>query len=373
MGKFLDTIILDNSIRRYLAVIAFIIFILIFKRWVSRYIASLLFLIINKNWKSIQKGEFVDLIVKPLGWFITILVAVISIDKLNFPSAWDFKIYGEPFNDILSKLGNSLIVLFFTLFLIRFINFISLIFEHRSREEDARADGQLIIFFRDFLKMVVGIFGLLGIIKVGFNQNVGAILTGLSIVGAALALAAKESLENLIASFIIFFDKPFYTGDLLKVNDISGTVEHIGLRSTRIRTVEQTLVTIPNKQMVDNAVDNISKLIKRRGLLRLEFSVRTTADQIKTFIEFSKSLLDTYPGKITNYTVTLIDLSKTGLSVTIEYFTIPFTYAEYLELKQEINMALLTEISNKQLELSPTISEVNIINKTSPPKPSSII
>ena len=55
--------------------------------------------------------------------------------------------------------------------------------------------------------------------------------------GAALALAAKESIENLIASFIIFFDKPFFTGDTLKVNNVSGTVEKIGLRSTRIRTI----------------------------------------------------------------------------------------------------------------------------------------
>jgi MscS family membrane protein len=76
--------------------------------------------------------------------------------------------------------------------------------------------------------------------------------------GAALALAARESLENIIASFIIFFDKPFVTGDNLKIQQVTGTVERIGLRSTRIRTADKTLVSVPNKQMVDSIVDNLS-------------------------------------------------------------------------------------------------------------------
>ena len=93
---------------------------------------------------------------------------------------------------------------------------------------------------------------MLVIIRFAFGWNIGSLLTGLSIVGAAIALALKESLENLIASFIIFFDKPFATGDLVKVNAITGTVEKIGLRSTRIRTEQKTFVTVPNKQMVDH-------------------------------------------------------------------------------------------------------------------------
>jgi MscS family membrane protein len=88
------------------------------------------------------------------------------------------------------------------------------------------------------------------ILHFAFNLDVGSFLTGLSIVGAAVALSLRESLENLIASFVIFFDKPFTTGDVVKVQGITGTVEKIGLRSTRIRTEQKTYVTVPNKQMV---------------------------------------------------------------------------------------------------------------------------
>lgn len=374
MNKFLHTVILDNEVRNYLTVACIIIFLLLFKRLLSRYIASLLFLLIRLKWKFIEKKEFISLLLRPLGWLITITISVMAIDKLNFPAAWQFKIYGEPTDDILHKTGNAVIVLYFTLFLIRSINFVSLIFENRDIKPENKEGDQLIFFFRDFLKVLVGIFGFLLILKVGFNQNVGAILTGLSIVGAAMALAAKESLENLIASFIIFFDKPFGTGDSLKVNNITGTVEHIGLRSTRIRTLEQTLVTVPNKQMVDSVVDNLSNQIKRRAVISLEFAPKMNAQQIENFIAFTKSYLSNQKELITNFSVYLSNLSKTGAMLTIEYFTIPFTFAEFNQLKQEVNFVLKKEIDEKGIILSVTLGEFNVTSETTVlPKTSSII
>src|SRR6478609_10892106 len=97
------------------------------------------------------------------------------------------------------------------------------------------------------------------LLRFTFHYDISKLVTGLSIVGAAIALATKESLENLIASFIIFFDKPFTTGDLVKVQNITGNVERIGLRSTRLRTGDKSYVTVPNKQMVDSILDNISR------------------------------------------------------------------------------------------------------------------
>lgn len=124
-----------------------------------------------------------------------------------------------------------------------------------------------------------------------FNQNIGTVLTGLSIVGAALALAAKESLENLIASFIIFFDKPFHAGDTLKVNNVTGTVENIGLRSTRIRTTDKTLVTVPNKQMVDNLVDNFSMRSQRRAEIKLDFAASSPTETIEKLMKTIEATL----------------------------------------------------------------------------------
>ncbi len=117
--------------------------------------------------------------------------------------------------------------------------------------------------------------GLLLILRFAFNYNITTVLTGLSIVGAAIALSLRESLENLIASFVIFFDKPFTTGDLVKVQNITGNVERIGLRSTRIRTEQKSYVTVPNKQMVDSILDNLSLRSQRKNDLWLHLNLQT--------------------------------------------------------------------------------------------------
>ena len=231
-------------------------------------------------------------------------------------------------------------------------------------------------FFRDFLKVIVSILGVLLVIKAGFNQNIGTVLTGLSIVGAAMALAAKESLENLIASFVIFFDKPFFTGDTLKVNNVSGTVEHIGLRSTRIRTIDKTLVTVPNKQMVDSVVDNLSMRTQRRAEIKLEFSAKTLTADIEKLISDIKELLSRDPQKIEKYSAFLSDFNKNGITVTIEFFTIYCTMAEFNAIKQSFNISVKKFTEDLNLELASGGNDINIFSGdagAAAPKSQSII
>jgi MscS family membrane protein len=374
--NFLDKVFLDNTIESYLVVFATIAFVLLFKRLLSHSIASLLFLFVKHNWKNIERKEFIALIIKPLAWFITISVSVFAIDKLNFPTALYVKIYGHPSDEIIQKIGLCLIVIYFFWFLVSLINFIALIFEQKAKLTKDKRDDQLIVFFRDFLKVVVSIFGVLTLIKVGFNQSVGTVVTGLSIVGAALALAGKESLENLIASFVIFFDKPFYTGDTVKVNNVSGAVEHIGLRSTRIRTQDKTLVTVPNKQMVDNLIDNFSMRNQRRAEIKLEFSPKSPTSSIETLITETNKLLAKNPDQIVKYSVFFSDFNKNGITVTIEFFTIHFSMTEFNVLKQAFNIELKTLVETLKLELASGGSDINIFNSDpggAPAKNQSII
>jgi MscS family membrane protein len=359
---FLETLFLDNTLKSYGIVLGTIAFVLLFKRLLSHYVASLLFLFVKNHWKTIEKKEFISLIIKPLAWFITISISVFAIDKLNFPEAWKFTIYGHPTEEILEKIGKCLIVLYFIWFILSLINFVALIFEQKAKLTKDKRDDQLIVFFRDFLKVIVVILGILLLIKAGFNQDVGTVLTGLSIVGAAMALAAKESLENLIASFIIFFDKPFFTGDTLKVNNVTGTVEHIGLRSTRIRTADRTLVTVPNKQMVDSVVDNFSMRTQRRAELKLEFSAKTNTAELENFILSVKKLLEEKKEFIEKFSVFFSDYNKNGVTVTIEYFTIHFSMTEFNQLKETINIGLKKQIESMGLEMASAGNDINIFS-----------
>lgn len=360
--EILEKIVLNNTIKSYVIVFGTIAVVLLFKRLLSHYIASLLFLFVKHKWKNIEKKAFIALIIKPLGWFITVAIAVFAIDKLNFPDALTFKIYGHATDEILQKTGICLIIISFFWFLVSLIDFIALIFEEKAKLTKDKRDDQLIVFFRDFLKAIFSIFGILLIIKAGFNQNISTVITGLSIVGAAMALAAKESLENLIASFVIFFDKPFYTGDVVKVNNVTGTVEHIGLRSTRIRTQEKTLVTVPNKQMVDSVVDNLSMRNQRRAEIKLEFVAKTPTNNIEILIAELKKILASNSDQIMKYSVFFSDFNKNGITVTIEFFTIHFSMAEFNELKQGFNIAVKKLIEDHNLDLASAGNDINIFS-----------
>ncbi len=362
MNKFLETVFLNNSVLSYLVVLGIILFVLLFKRFLSHTVASLLFLLVRNNWKTIQRKDFIGLIMKPLAWFIAISVSVFAIDKLNFPVVWYYKIYGHPTDEILNKAGTCLIIIYFIWLILSLINFIALLLEQKAKTTKDKSDDQIIVFFRDFLKVIFTILGILLLIKVVFNQNIGSLLTGLSIVGAAMALAAKESLENLIASFIIFFDKPFFTGDLLKVNNVIGTVENIGLRSTRIRTLDKTLVTVPNKQMVDSVVDNLSMRTQRRVEIKMEFDAKSSTLSIEKMMEEFKKVLAQHTEQIIKSSVYFSEFNKNGISITVEFFTIPFSMSELNILKQSVNISMKMIIEELKLDLASAGSDINIFS-----------
>ena len=348
------TYILDNRVLNVLIVFGIIFFVYLTKRVLSRYIASLLFIPIEKKWKSVEKNEFISLIIKPLGAFLTISIAVIAIDNLFFPENWKFTIYGVGFNIILHKAGIGLSLVYLIWVLLRFIDFIALVLDINAKNTQDKSDDQVIVFFRDFFKVLVYIAGVLIILKAVFGANIGSIFTGLSIVGAALALAAKESIENLIASFIIFFDKPFYTGDIVKVNTINGTVEQIGLRSTRIRTVDQTLVTVPNKQMVDSIVDNWSMRNGRRSEIKLGLSITTDTALIQTFITEIRTFLDAKKNIITKSTVVIAEYNKNEIIVMVDYIANLTSIEESLFLKEELNIFLKDLVEKLEISLAKT-------------------
>ena len=244
MNEFLEQVWLDNPVKNYLAVAAVILFVLLLKRFISRYFAGLLFTLVHRIWKDVDKRSFINLVVKPLGFFLLILVSIISLHKLKFPEELNAEVYKYTVKEIVHSLATLILVVSFIGLLLRIIDFVALILEKRANLTPDQSDNQLIIFFKDFFKVIFVIIGIMLVIKFAFNQNIGTLLTGLSIVGAAIALALRESLENLIASFIIFFDKPFTTGDMVKVQNVTGSVEKIGLRSTRIRTDQKTFVSV---------------------------------------------------------------------------------------------------------------------------------
>ncbi len=362
MKEFLDQVYLNNTVRQYLLVAGVILIVIIFKRYLSKYLAGLIFPLVNKITRGIDKKPFVNLVVQPLEIFLLILVTMIALEKLNFPDVLKFDIYKVSFHRVIEVVSIIILLLSFIWLLLRIIDFIAMILERRADLTPDQSDNQLIIFFKDFFKVVIVIIGVLLILKLAFNFAISSLVTGISIATAAIALATRESLENLIASFIIFFDKPFVTGDLVKVQSVTGTVEKIGLRSTRIRTSEKTFVTVPNKQMVDSFLDNLSLRTHRRAFTTLELHPQTSYNDIQQLIKALEELLKSREKDIDSFTLLLSDISKEGFVLTIEYFVVAGSQEEFNLIRQEINLAMIELMEKMKVRMS--TRDISIVNLT---------
>jgi|SRR5438477_6280356 len=359
MNDFFSQLYFDNEVKDYLIAFGIILFIVLVNRIISKYFAGLIFSFVRRIWKNVDKKSFIDLVIHPLGMFLVVFVSLVALHKLKFPGRWDVEVYRYTVKDIFHAIGTTVLIISFIWLLLRMIDFIATILEKRAVLTQDLTDNQLIVFFRDFLKVILGITGILMILHFAFNMHIGNLFTGLSIVGAAIALSLRESLENLIASFVIFFDKPFTTGDVVKVQTVTGTVEKIGLRSTRIRTDQKTFVTVPNKQMVDSILDNLSLRTQRRGELRLEVDLDTPSEKLQELINGMRSILN--KKEIENSSVLMDSISGNAFIIGAEYFTAPVTQNDFNNVKEGINIAVLQLMEKLQIQIAGANKEIRII------------
>jgi MscS family membrane protein len=340
--KFLDQVYFDNSLRSYLVVVMAIFIVLLLKRVISKYAAVLLFKLINRKANKIDRAKFITLIISPIERLLLVLISFFTLESLNFPKDLMLTFHNVTSQDIVDGIASAIIILCFVSVIIRFMDFLVLLIKDKTTDDKTSpGQHQLLFFFKDLIRVVIIIIGIVFIIKFSFRINIGNMLTGLSIVGAALALSARESLENLIASFIIFFDKPFETGDVVKVNNVTGTVERIGLRSTRVRTVEKSMVTVPNKQMVDSILDNWSMRDSIRNEIRTFLSPHTSSEDLEKVITGIKDILASKQEDIQNFSVYLQEINNDSAIVMVIYFTkFPMVTDDLNKLKEDINIAI---------------------------------
>ncbi|HUC82321.1 MAG TPA: mechanosensitive ion channel domain-containing protein [Flavisolibacter sp.] len=324
----MDTVIWGNTVESYLWTFGVILFVLLVNRFISKHFARLIFKLFPKKLKTYDPNKFTNLIVYPLGTFLVISVSIVAFYRLNYPAPLQFTLYKYTLHDVLLTLAIAVQILAFTWLVLRIIDFIASILEQKANETPSPGDNQLIIFFRDFIKVIIGAIGLLLLLNQALGYNISSLLTGLSIVGAALALAFRESLENLIASFVIFFDRPFQAGDFVKVQNVSGTVERVGLRSTRVRTADKSYVTVPNKQMVDSILDNVSKRSQLRGAIDLNLHLHTPSAKISEFLTAIEAFLSSIP-EIQGKTVLFNDIRLQAYVIFVEFFTPPIDAGKF--------------------------------------------
>ena len=351
MNRFLQQVFFDNTVADYLWALGIILVVLIINKFLSRYLAKLACKLVNRQWKTFDEYKFIDLIIHPLSTFLVVTISIIALYRLRFPEALNITIYKYTLQQIFLSLATIVQIASLTWLILRFVDFIASLLERRADLTPTQSDNQLILFFRDFLKVIIGLIGLMMILHFAFSFNISNLVTGLSIVGAAIALALRESLENLIASFIIFFDKPFTTGDLVKVQSVTGNVEKIGLRSTRLRTGDKSYVTVPNKQMVDSILDNVSKRSQIRGEIILNMNLQTPPQKIEELITTIKSYLAKIE-QVQTANVLFTDIRVQAFIVQVEFFTPPIEWSLFTSIRQQLNIFILQTMERLEIKLA---------------------
>ena len=164
----------------------------------------------------------------------------------------------------------------------------------KADRSENKLDDMLVPLLRRTLKILVLIVGTIVFVS-NITGDLWHILAGLSIGSLAIGFAAKDSVENLFGTFTVLLDGPFKIGDLVKMTDIEGTVEEVGFRSTRIRTPEDSLVTVPNSRFISSHVDCLGARRERRIKFNLGVTYDTPAQSIEAFCEGVRELVRSHP------------------------------------------------------------------------------
>ena len=340
--QFLLKEILGNTLQDYSWFFGAILLGVIFKKLISKYLSRLLFKIIGKKGAEVGVERFDELLTKPIGLCIMLSIIYLGSAHISYPTEWNL----APENEIGLRMfihkGFSLIYVYSIFWIILlFIDYISLILHKRAEKTESKMDDQLIPFVIDIVKIITYIFALIIVMGNIFNVNVTALATGVGIGGIAIAMASKESLENLLGSFTIFLDQPFTVGDTVTVGSVTGTVEKVGFRSTRIRTFDKSLVTLPNKNMIQAELDNLGMRPVRRVKFNVGLTYETSPDQMKAIVSEIQEMINQHEKTNQEGKVRFQEFGSSSLDILVMYFVDSPRWDDLIDVKEDVNYKIM--------------------------------
>jgi len=360
--RILDFRILDNRLENILWLFGLLLLAFLFKRYISSLLGKLLYQFFRRFSLENRGKSFNRLLVTPVQWLLMFLIVSFGVELLRFPAAWNVHLMGHHLHALLEAALRVAIAVAFTWVLMRIVDFVMLVMADRAARTESKLDDQLVPFAKDAAKLVIVVFSVLFILGSVLHFNIASLIAGVGIGGLAIALAAQESLKNLFASITIFLDKPFSIGDLVTAGNVTGTVENVGFRSTRLRTADKTFVTLPNKVMVDGAVDNQTLRTERRVNIIIILGFDTTLDQIRSIVAdldtFFKQHAET---KNSENVVRFDDFTANGFRLNIVYFVPTKPFAEFMLTREEVNFKIVEVVQRNKASFAKSLHQVEML------------
>jgi len=199
------------------------------------------------------------------------------------------------------------------------------------------------------------------IVAVGFGAtlqlwgiNVAGLVAGLGIGGLAFALAAKDTAANLFGSIALLLDKSVRIGEWIKIDGVEGTVEDIGMRTTKIRSFKNSLITLPNQAIANSPIENFSRRQTRRIKMKIGITYSASSQQIESIVGDIRTMLRNHEG-ISQKSTMLVNFTSfddSSLGIFIYTFSNTAVWAKYMAIKEDVNLKIMKIVEDNQAEFA---------------------
>ncbi|MDH5677683.1 MAG: mechanosensitive ion channel family protein [Nitrospinota bacterium] len=306
--------------------------------------------------------EFTHSIGQPLNVLILVYGLLLSLNVLPLPQ--------KPVNIAgFVDMAELMTVLVLGLWLFsRMISAMDKVIRKRALDPEHWLDAGLAPFITISLRIIVFVTGVI-VIAQNLGYSVSGLVASLGLGAAALALASKDTVANLFGSLMIMMDKPFQVGDWIRGSGFEGTVEEIGLRSTRIRTFDKTVQNVPNNLLANVIIENMDRrkdkdLNMRRVSIIIGIAQTATADQMEELVDQVKNLLMEEPMVNKSYEpmVYFSDFGQSSYDLMVYYFA-HTDWRTWLKAKQTVNIKIIRKLEEMGLSLAYTTQTVYLEGK----------
>jgi MscS family membrane protein len=299
----------------------------------SRFFTFIISLIANSN---LGKDRFDKKMVKRLGRILSYLLVsymvFVIVPVLQLPTALVYYIL------LALRLARTILFVFLAL---RIVNLVRSYMLFVTDQTPNPTDEHMVPIISRIIKVLIVSAGFVQILSI-FYVNVTALIAGLSIGGLAIALAAQETVRNLFGSMMIYADKPFKIGDIITVGAFTGTIEDIGFRSTRIRTFDTSLISIPNGNLMNETINNLGLRKQRRYNTALNIAYHTPPLLVENFVDGLREIAMTHPEVDKNdIYIHLNNLGPSSIDIIFVIFFNTNDWALELKWKEEVIKSIL--------------------------------
>lgn len=238
-----------------------------------------------------------------------------------------------------------------------------------AAKTESRLDDMLVPMVRKTLRVTVVILVLVQIAQTLSDQPITSIIAGLGVGGLAVALAAQETIKNFFGSLVILADKPFELGDRIVVDGHDGPVEEVGFRSTKIRTLDGHLISIPNGELANRTIQNIGRRPYIKRVMNITVTYDTPPEKLQRAIEILRKLLKDHEGMDPELPpkVHFSDFNSDSLNILVLYWYHPPLYWDFLEFGERLNMEILRRFNDEGIDFAFPTQTLYLAGDTSRP------